>query len=42
VDGAYLDNLKINNFLETGYHRFEKYEKNSEKRTGVFYIGGDG
>ena len=36
---AEMDNLTIRNYLVAGYHRTEKFEINSEKRTGVFFIG---
>ena len=38
---AEMDNLTINNYFTAGYHRTEKFEINGEKRTGVFYVGGD-
>ena len=38
---AEMDNLTIHNYFTAGYHRTEKFEINGEKRTGVFYVGGD-
>ena len=34
-----MDNITITNYLTVGYHRFEKFEVDGEKRTGCFYIG---
>lgn len=34
-----MDNISITNYLIVGYHRFEKFEIDGEKRTGCFYIG---
>ena len=36
-----MDNLTVTNYLTSGYHRTEKFEPDGEKRTGVFYVGGD-
>lgn len=36
-----MDNLTIHNYFTSGYHRTEKFEPDGEKRTGVFYVGGD-
>ena len=36
-----MDNLTIHNYFTAGYHRTEKFEINGEKRTGVFYVGGE-
>lgn len=38
---AEMDNLTIHNYFTAGYHRTEKFEINGEKRSGVFYVGGD-
>lgn len=38
---AEMDNLTVTNYFVTGYHRFEKFDIDGEKRTGVFFIGGD-
>ncbi len=40
-DGVITENLYVRTYLTTGYHRFEGYEENGEKRTGIFYQGGD-
>ncbi len=34
-----MDNLTVTNYFVAGNHRIEKFERNSEKRTGYFYIG---
>jgi len=36
---AEMDNLTVTNYFVAGYHRFEKFDIDSEQRTGVFYIG---
>lgn len=38
---AEMNNLTVDKYLITGYHRIEKYENNGEHHTGFFYIGGD-
>lgn len=38
---AEMDNLTIHKYLTSGYHRTEKFEIDGEKRTGIFYVGGD-
>lgn len=35
-----MDNLTVTNYFVAGYHRTEKFEINSEQRTGWFYVGG--
>lgn len=37
---AEMDNLTIHNYFVAGYHRTEKFDINSEQRTGWFYVGG--
>ena len=37
---AEMNNLTVDKYLITGYHRIEKYEKDGEHHTGFFYIGG--
>ena len=34
-----MDNLTVTNYFVAGNHRIEKFERNSKKRTGYFYIG---
>lgn len=36
---ARMDNLTVDTYFITGYHRFEKFDIDGEHRTGVFYIG---
>lgn len=36
---AEMDNLTVDTYFVTGYHRFEKFDIDGEQRTGVFYIG---
>lgn len=36
---AQMDNLTVDTYFVTGYHRFEKFDIDGEHRTGVFYIG---
>ena len=37
---AEMDNLTIQKYFVSGYHRREKFDINGEQRTGEFYIGG--
>ena len=37
---AEMNNLTVTKYFVAGYHRTEKYDKDGENRTGVFYIGG--
>lgn len=36
---AEMDNLTVQEYFVTGYHRFEKFDVDNEQHTGVFYIG---
>lgn len=36
---AEMDNLTIQEYFVTGYHRFEKFDVDNEQHTGVFFIG---
>lgn len=38
---AVMDNLTVTNYFVAGYHRTEKIKINNNKRTGVFFVGGD-
>lgn len=38
---AEMDNLTVTNYFIAGNHRIEKFEPDGEKRTGIFYIGGN-
>ena len=38
---AKMDNLTIDHYLTTGYHRIEKFDIDFEERTGIFFIGGN-
>ena len=39
--GVNAENITVRKYLIAGYHRTEKFDVNGEKRTGVFYVGGD-
>ena len=36
---AEMDNLTVQEYFVTGYHRFEKFDIDNEQHTGVFFIG---
>lgn len=40
-DGVVTENLYVRTYLTAGYHRTEGFIENGQKRTGVFYAGGD-
>lgn len=37
---AKMNNLTVEDYFVSGYHRAEKFDIDSEHRTGVFYVGG--